>query len=1127
MNPTPPLDTALSTALFADMEEALTLAPDYARVYAVYYRVYQRLIDEGVSTAPLHFSGNFAKTDYLVKEHQVPRPLSDYINDTRNRLRHRSALSQDELKKYSPGDMETICRFIAHLCHAEIPTTLQTHFSHPAARTSSRTLMGECMRVTVNHWDQRYIYVQPDDGSHLLSVCYAGVRQEKAYNNGDWSYIRDMLYQYAQLNLVRPREEDGVIYPELIILEPDYLVDISAVARCFTNYTEGALAHLLHRLAPSRPTEPILLGNLAGQLLDDALHQHSASHTYADSARTFFYHNAANLLSTPLSAQFHYDAQRQKTNIEQALYHALPETLGRFQSSQGMVEPSFFSEMLGLQGRMDYLQADMKVLMEQKSGKGDFPYDGFVRPRYREEHYVQLLLYMALIRYNYREQYEANGRELHAFLLYTKYSESLDGHGFAPDLIFRALRVRNEIVWRDLQYTHPDGYKILDTLTADSVNTKETTNVLWQKYQRPQIEELLGTIHQATDLERAYYYRMLTFIANEHVLSKLGNTTKENSGFAASWNDSVEEKLLAGNIYQSLTLLPPETNDEGIITEVTLHFAETPDNDMANFRPGDVVVLYPYNAGEEPDMRRTMVFRCNVAEIHTDSITLLLRAAQSDAYIFNREIARPWAIEHDFIESSYDVLYRGMHAFLSAPRERRELLLLQREPRTDKECRLRGDYGTFNDLSLRVKQAQDLFLIIGPPGTGKTSFGMLNTVKEELLETDGRILLMSYTNRAVDEICSKLEEEGIDYIRLGSELNCAEAYRSHLLRNVARRCGGISQLRRVFLAARVVVGTTSTLSANIPMLLLKHYTLGLIDEASQILEPHLISLLSAHSGDTAMIGKIVMIGDHKQLPAVVQQSAEVSRVDDPLLNDICLTDCRLSLFERLLRRYGTARKDVTYMLTRQGRMHHDIAQYPNHAFYNDMLTEVPLPHQLAALDKAPQGADRLSTLLSTRRIAFIHARRPESTSSDKVNQTEADIIAALVVKIYGMEEEKFDTDKTVGVIVPYRNQIATVRNTIDRYGIPTLHHITIDTVERYQGSQRRYIIYGFTVQHRYQLQFLTGNVFVDTDGTVVDRKLNVAMTRAQEHMIMVGNATLLLEVPLYADMIRQLGVERI
>ena len=72
-----------------------------------------------------------------------------------------------------------------------------------------------------------------------------------------------------------------------------------------------------------------------------------------------------------------------------------------------------------------------------------------------------------------------------------------------------------------------------------------------------------------------------------------------------------------------------------------------------------------------------------------------------------------------------------------------------------------------------------------------------------------------------------------------------------------------------------------------------------------------------------------------------------------------------------------------------------------------------------------------------------------------------------------------------------------------------MHRITIDTVERYQGSQRKFIIYGFTISKYYQLKFLADNVFVDYDGSVIDRKLNVAMTRAEEHLVIFGNPSLL------------------
>ena len=195
------------------------------------------------------------------------------------------------------------------------------------------------------------------------------------------------------------------------------------------------------------------------------------------------------------------------------------------------------------------------------------------------------------------------------------------------------------------------------------------------------------------------------------------------------------------------------------------------------------------------------------------------------------------------------------------------------------------------------------------------------------------------------------------------------------------------------------------------------------------------------------------------------------------------------------------------MLTKQGRMHRDIADFPNHAFYGDKLDVVPLGHQL--LPQIQVNSDNgIVKMLATHRIAFVAAERPRLSPSVKTNAIEARMIAATVFQIYKLTEHSFSTEATVGVIVPYRNQISTVRNAIDQYGISVLHDITIDTVERYQGSQRDYIVYGFTVHQPYQLNFLTNNVF-EEEGVIIDRKLNVAMTRARLNLIMVGNPALL------------------
>ena len=156
--------------------------------------------------------------------------------------------------------------------------------------------------------------------------------------------------------------------------------------------------------------------------------------------------------------------------------------------------------------------------------------------------------------------------------------------------------------------------------------------------------------------------------------------------------------------------------------------------------------------------------------------------------------------------------------------------------------------------------------------------------------------------------------------------------------------------------------------------------------------------------------------------------------------------------------------------------------------------------------------------MENRRLFFPSKNCRQAGVSEKVNTEEARIVAQLLKTIHTLSGTNFDPSKTVGVIVPYRNQIAMIRQEINRLDIPSLIPISIDTVERYQGSQRDIIIYSFTVQNRYQLDFLTSNCFVE-DGKVIDRKLNVALTRARKQLIITGNEAILRQNTLFKDLI--------
>jgi superfamily I DNA and/or RNA helicase len=119
--------------------------------------------------------------------------------------------------------------------------------------------------------------------------------------------------------------------------------------------------------------------------------------------------------------------------------------------------------------------------------------------------------------------------------------------------------------------------------------------------------------------------------------------------------------------------------------------------------------------------------------------------------------------------------------------------------------------------------------------------------------------------------------------------------------------------------------------------------------------------------------------------------------------------------------------------------------------------------------------------------------------------------------------ERFDAARSIGIIVTYRHQIAMIRREMAQLGLPQLETITIDTVERYQGSQRDVIIYSTGVQDLDGLEFLTSNCF-EEDGHVIDRKLNVAMTRARKQLIMTGNAGLLRKNEIFSELIARYSI---
>ncbi|MDC2636750.1 AAA domain-containing protein, partial [Bacteroides ovatus] len=640
------------------------------------------------------------------------------------------------------------------------------------------------------------------------------------------------------------------------------------------------------------------------------------------------------------------------------------------------------------------------------------------------------------------------------------------------------------------------------------------------------------------------------FITKELYTSKSGDVDYEGrTGAASLWLSTLAEKCEAGEIIYDLKIKENHAADEhkaGLtfsffqkkkagdaltnkipvngttgsdITENEVSESKIIGNRalesetfLPNFRQGDAIILYERNCDAD-NVTNKMVFKGNIEYLTENEIGIRLRATQQNPSVLPAESL--YAIEHDIMDTTFRSMYQGLYAYLSAAQERRDLLLSQRSPRFDEslDSLISSSKDDFARVALKAKAAQDYFLLIGPPGTGKTSCALKKMVETFHADKDAQILLLSYTNRAVDEICKSLASiaPAVDFIRVGSELSCDEAYREHLIENELSSCNRRSEVYERIRSCRIIVGTVAAISGKPELFRLKHFDVAIIDEATQILEPQLLGILCARGEDGKnAIDKFVLIGDHKQLPAVVQQNTEQAAIYDESLLSIGLSNLKDSLFERLYRSCTAACSSSAIqrsydMLCRQGRMHPEVALFANRAFYGGRLIPVGLPHQI-------EDSDTIC------RLAFYPSVPEKAGASAKINYSEARIVADLAVRIYEHHQSDFDESRTLGIITPYRSQIALIKKEIESVGIPVLNRILVDTVERFQGSERDVIIYSFCVNYPYQLKFLSN--LTEEEGVLIDRKLNVALTRARKQMFITGVPELLERNPLYKSLLK-------
>lgn len=926
--------------------------------------------------------------------------------------------------------------------------------------------------------------------------------------------VRHELFPLT-MNLVDVEEDkQGKLYPGMIVYEPDYLMDITAIAECFKSSGFEHLPYVLKKFIDKPQNKSLLQGHIANFFLDEIAVNKNAE--FKETFRKAFTLNplAFALLSDEEIKELMTQSRTHFTVLREVLHEHLV-TLD-IDLKHIYLEPSFFSPAYGIQGRLDLFHLRMPHrtdVIELKSGKL------YQANSYglNVNHYIQTILYDLLVRSIYQ------ARRSNSYILYSGQPEK--PLRYAPVIHTQqkeAMQLRNDLIIFEkiLTRLQPTKRSYFDQLDADQYPHL-------QGFGRHDLDQFILVYQGLDSVEKSLFKHYIRFIATEQHLAKTGvEGSDQNHGLAALWLNTAEEKLERYEMLSALKLTEL-TWREGTPT-LTLERDALHDT-LTNFRVGDIAVLYatlPQATLISP--LDNQIFKCTLIGLNETTVIVRLRNKQVQGAIFQE--AAFWNLEKDVLDSSFTQMYQGLLQFSQAPVPVRELLLGRRPPDPPVSALPHADFAYLTSeqaaLLTQIISAREYFLLWGPPGTGKTSTMIRALVQHYLSASTDQLLLLAYTNRAVDEICEALEllesTFAAAYLRIGSRYSTAPAFRHRLLDVQIEQIATRRELLDLLAAHRIIVATVSSLNSRSEIFQLKSFQMAIVDEASQLLDPNLLGLLSR-------IPKWVLIGDHQQLPAVVAQRPHHSQVEDEQLRALGFHNLRDSFFERLYRRAQEQRWTwACGQLSQQGRMHQDIMAFPNQMFYQGSLRVLDkLPSLYQALTAPPHyqlgtQAGDLEKTLAQHRLVFIPTGI-DLQDHHKTNRFEAEV-ATLVIRAFqalASANDGHPSLQSLGVITPYRAQIAMIRQHLAAQGLLT-PDLTIDTVERYQGGAKDIIIISLCTNHLRQLEQL---VSMSEEG--VDRKLNVALTRARYHLVILGNVDILRQNTVYAQLMESCYTLRI
>ncbi len=438
----------------------------------------------------------------------------------------------------------------------------------------------------------------------------------------------------------------------------------------------------------------------------------------------------------------------------------------------------------------------------------------------------------------------------------------------------------------------------------------------------------------------------------------------------------------------------------------------------------------------------------------------------------------------------------------------------------------------------KILSANELAIVHGPPGTGKTTT-LIQAIKALIKQENQKILVVAPSNTAVDLLSEKLSEEGLNVLRVGNPVRVSERLQRLTLeakmaehdylketkrlkkqamefKNMAhkyKKSFGKSerdQRKALFdeahkimkevanteqyiiddIVSKTQVVTATLVGANHYTIRNLEYNTVVIDEAGQALEPACwIPILKAK--------KVILAGDHCQLSPTIKSNEAAKD----------------GLSETLLEKCIKLHPEAVTLLEEQYRMNENIMGYSSQVFYENKLKA----HESVAKSLLFEND---SPLLFIDTAGCGYEEKLEGTSS--TNPDEAAFvfkhinlfISELgrrnnVVKVQNLDD--VTSFPSIAIISPYKQQINLLKTQFEHS--PDLQkykeNISVNTIDSFQGQERDIVYISLTRSNdKGEIGFLSDI-----------RRMNVAMTRARKKLVVIGDSATLGKHPFYADFI--------